>query len=529
MAVLAGATVVCAQEAENEALVRKAKHRLYSRLYAERTQAVEDLVALSEKHPHLVGSEILSVLDQDDQRARLLALTVISRMSYAPALPRLARELTRLSSRDFYERAAWLGAFVNFGREAERYILENGLEKDPLGQKVLGEIAVHDALKYITDFYDQDPDGNPGWYDGQFDGLKKRGRAAVFGLMRLVETYFGEDPLWMDPEKVNLYEVRWHAVFGLGEFRDDAALPLLHRVIRDVDRALAEKEPDFSSDQISSVANRARQTAVIACFKIGDREPLVARIQELRDEIDERTNTGFRRSYTEYTVIAQLYWDLALSLSPLKQTDEVVENYKKYMFWQERASIPEEEYAIGQYNIACAYSRANRLDESLEAFFEAIQMRYTELSWAHRDGDLAAMRSLPGYQLARAYAELVGIVHADQIRLSEKRKKIRSALDYIGLAIDKGIEDDAWIDHIRFRSLRDEPEFQWHAARFQAIRGRTADCADHLREYLRLCRSRGVPPEYLTQLDRFPEFESVKTDAAVKAVVQDAAKSGDGR
>jgi tetratricopeptide (TPR) repeat protein len=382
-----------------------------------------------------------------------------------------------------------------------------------------------DVLDFIQAFY-KDPDASPGWFDGQFDGLKPRGKAAIYALLLIVETYFTADPPYFkDFKDVTPSRLRWHALFALGELGDPVSLPLLHRVVLEGGEAAQAKERSTQSETGLDV----ERTAVVACWKLGDREPLLERIQKMRREIEELKQSS-RRDITDMqdraAKIASVYWDLAILLSPLDQTEEVIECYRKYMAWKAQDGKPNDtsmaQY-MAQYNIACAYAKAERPREALTALLKAVQMGYTEVNWPQKDGDLAALHALPEFNLALAMAWLRRNAGPD-IQTEPKAENRRNALLQVRLAMERGLSDPSWFSNAMFTSLREEPEFHWCAARCFARAGDAEACAARIARYAESARAQGGEPDRLPDVLASEDFVKVKDHPAVRAALAAAGK-----
>ncbi len=57
---------------------------------------------------------------------------------------------------------------------------------------------------------------------------------------------------------------------------------------------------------------------------------------------------------------------------------------------------PEDSYVF--YNLACSYSRAERLSESFAALDRAFKLGYADVKWLAKDPDMANLRRHPAYK-----------------------------------------------------------------------------------------------------------------------------------
>lgn len=497
-----------------------------------RERAVRVLSALGRDHPGTVGPRLLELLDGPAGRRRLLAIRILGEMAYEPAIGRLIDRLAAGDNTDPLERVTLVGALVRFQDAAEQALLDSPHRQNPAARLVLARIAMPDVLAFIDAFFDEE--GNAGWFEGQFDGLKPRGKPALYALILIAESHF----LASDPEYLGTrgYDYRWLALHGLGEFGDAEALGVLRRVAEEIDSALCFQGSDIAS--IESSKRRAVQNAAVACWKCGDREVLVRHLRHLREEI-ENLERGFAsvRSWgspppDQAATLADLYWNLAVCLSPLRLTEEVVRAYRKNMEWGRIAGKLPSQFAVAQYNIACTYSRSGMPEKGLEAFYQAIDLGYMDTGWVLKDGDMEKVRALPEFELALAYVEILKVRENPTPILVRRHK--RAALNRIGDAVSRDISDPAWIADQRFASLWNEPLFAWHAARFHARRGDGAAAAAALRRAMQI--ERRHTPESLDvevpieTVPLSPDFDRVREHPDLRAFLAEhgLARPGNG-
>jgi adenylate cyclase len=73
---------------------------------------------------------------------------------------------------------------------------------------------------------------------------------------------------------------------------------------------------------------------------------------------------------------------------------------EKAINWGKRAQAIDPEEPVVQYNIACIYSLAGKIELALDCFEIAIQLGYASLEWAENDVDLDPIRDQPRFQKA---------------------------------------------------------------------------------------------------------------------------------
>ncbi|MHC5037527.1 MAG: HEAT repeat domain-containing protein [Planctomycetota bacterium] len=518
----------------NDSSIEKALKALQSRYFDEREGAIRTLTLLGKENPDAVGKAVLGLLTVPDNRLRILAIRILGQIEYQPALGQMARLIAKVDRTDPLERAALIEAFVKFGRTGEAHLLKTGADRKPLGRMILGRIALKEVLAFIKTFFGEED--SPGWFDGQFDRLKPRGKPAVYGLLLIVETFFtpGQESILGDQAE-NSDTIRWLAIHGLGEFRDPVAVPLLKELIQNLETS--EREIGIGAN---NTLRQAIRTAAIACWKCGDQEPLIGLIKRIRNEIEEKKSRIPRLSTQDWEGLADLYWDLAISLSTHGLVEEVVEAYKKNIYWRRKwesalyEENPPRSYNVAQYNIACTYAKAGMAKEGLEAYYQAIKMGYTNHEWPIKDGDLKAVQNLPEFDLALAYTYIVKMGDSVTVAVIHQRNR-RNALIHIGRAVSRGLTDSSWLEHDRFAPVRREGEFHWHAARFHARAGRAEACARWLRSGLErqdAVNTKRLPKKWvlyipLEEIAGNPDFAKVRDHAAVRAVLRERGKGGD--
>ncbi|GEM_PF-3113449 len=539
----AGRRLTAAEAPEKETrTLQAALQDLRSRYFDRRREALQTIIEAGRRRPDAVGETLMPLLEDDDLRTRLLVARALGEIHYAPALDAMADLLFRRETSPL-ERTTLLEAFVKYDREAEEYIFRIGADDDPLGRMIIGRIAMPAVVEYIDSFFLEGD--QTGWFRGQFDGLKHRGKAAVYALMLIVESYFvTPEPDYLAKRAANY---RWLALHGLGEFGDPVAVPLLKRVIRDIEEALELKE--YSPENKESARQDAIRCASIACWNCGEREPLIRYIHTLREKIDLETSQYHPTRYVfgqgidqRADEIAVLYWNLAISLSTLDLVDEVVESYRQYVRWKKKAyarvTDDGQEWAVGFYNIACTYARAERPDEGIQALFRAVEEGYQDTEWAQKDGDLENVRARPAFDLAIAYAHVMRMKQSWEIPVIRERSR-RKALRWVRRAVDRDLRDPAWLEdpacRRRFAPLSRDPAFHWNAARFYARAGLPEKCASRLRDALEADARRketrppgdGEPAVDLAKILSATDFSAVRDHPAVRDLLREQGLIGE--
>jgi tetratricopeptide (TPR) repeat protein len=517
--------------------IENALEALRSRFFDEREKGIRSLVSLARTRKVAVGERILPLLEDPDPRLRLLGIRLLGEIAYKPSLPKIASLIPEMDTAGPWERATLIEAFEKFGTEAERHILERGFDSNPLGRIILGRSALPDVLQYIKDFFGED--GSPGWYDGQFDALRPRGKSAIYALMLIVETYYSPDDLTiLEAKSEDAFDILWLSVHGLGELGDPTAVPILKSITQNAE-SISKKWTRISNRPPEIILRVIQRNTAIACWKCGDREPLVQRVRNLREEISELVSrvkssarTRFRwegSTNQQMSDLSDLYWDLAISLSSFGLVEEVVEAYRRNMYWKKRLGDPPQDYAVAQYNIACAWSKADKPRKGLQALQEAFRMGYDGLEWIEKDGDMRSVRALPEYQLVIAHVHVGRMKDVAGLDEEEHQKALSEALRRVGTAVTFGITDPSWVDSRKLLPVRNEPAFHWHAARFHAKAGRAETCARCLETALALdaARMQNQDPEErkpafrIEEVETSPEFLTVRNHPAIRTVLKE--------
>ena len=73
---------------------------------------------------------------------------------------------------------------------------------------------------------------------------------------------------------------------------------------------------------------------------------------------------------------------------------------EKAINWGKRAQVIDPDEPVVQYNMACIYSLAGKIEQALDCFEIAIQLGFASLEWADNDSDLDPIRDQPRFQKA---------------------------------------------------------------------------------------------------------------------------------
>lgn len=198
------------------------------------------------------------------------------------------------------------------------------------------------------------PEGNWGFYDGQFKEIEAMGQGAVPYLLELFR------------DESRDRGVRTLALEALGDMNDPGVIQKL----RDL----------YSNEDYAAF----RESIVFTLAKLGDRH--------LADVMLENIKKLFDQAKGNPQMQAQIYGELAHIYARLEMQREAIDSYKKAI------ELDSEHAYMHYYNMACAFSVMNRIDEGLDALKKAIEHGYEDYDWMMLDGDLNNLRKDPRFK-----------------------------------------------------------------------------------------------------------------------------------
>jgi len=198
------------------------------------------------------------------------------------------------------------------------------------------------------------PEGNVGFYEGQFNELVKMGKGVTPFLLEIFRNETRPHPL------------RSLSIDAFGEIQDKSVIPKLREFYENEDYA------------------PFRSSIVFTLAKLGDMHYANQLINSYREYIQKNPDNPQAQ--------AEGYSALAHAYARLEKQEEAIDCYKKAIDLN-----PENAY-IHYYNMACAYSVMKRVEEGLEALKKAIDNGYDDHDWMMLDGDLNNLRKDPRFK-----------------------------------------------------------------------------------------------------------------------------------
>jgi tetratricopeptide (TPR) repeat protein len=192
------------------------------------------------------------------------------------------------------------------------------------------------------------PEGNYGFYDGQFKEIEAMGKASIPWLLELFRDESNEMP------------VRVLALEALGDMKDNSVIPKLRELIYN------ESYSQFQRPIAFTLA------------KLGD--------QTFSDMIIDRYKNYIRNSEGQPRAQASGYSGLAHAYSRLKKHEKAIECYKKVI------ELDPESAPGSYYNMACSLAKLKRVEDAVSTLQKAVDAGYDDWQWMSMDGDLAPLR-----------------------------------------------------------------------------------------------------------------------------------------
>jgi tetratricopeptide (TPR) repeat protein len=197
------------------------------------------------------------------------------------------------------------------------------------------------------------PEGNVGFYEGQFKELESMGKGVVPFLLEIFKDESRPAPM------------RSLSLEALGDLKDPGAVTTLRELYANEDYA------PFHEAMIFTLA------------RLGDMELADKQIQGLKQYIENAE--GSEEAQAEgYTRLAHAY-------ARLNRNEDAIECYKKAI------ALNPDSAASSYYNMACAYAVLKRVDDGIDALRKAVDAGYDDYDWLQLDGDLNNLRKDPRF------------------------------------------------------------------------------------------------------------------------------------
>ncbi|RME77053.1 MAG: hypothetical protein D6785_13060, partial [Planctomycetota bacterium] len=217
------------------------------------------------------------------------------------------------------------------------------------------------------------PSGGYGYYEGQFDDLKKIRYMAASSLIQILSnpdffkqvqyptssSPYGEYLYKRKQKDYQLdYKIRYLALMAVGDLQ-----------IQEAKKVLIEIYKKDSSLQ---------DTAATSLYKLGEKKYLLDLIGSLEKSLASHPSLGKR---------LRIYTDLAHLYRGIGNFDKTIEYYKKALVYSRDKIL--------YYNLACAYCSAKKTKEALKALEKAVKYGYRDYNWMLMDRDLDYIKKNP--------------------------------------------------------------------------------------------------------------------------------------
>jgi len=198
------------------------------------------------------------------------------------------------------------------------------------------------------------PEGNVGFYEGQFKELEAMGKGAIPLLLEIFRDESRPAPM------------RSLSLEALGDLKDPSVVTTLRELYANEDYA------------------PFHEAIIFTLARLGDMELANKQIQGLKQFIENSEGNEETQ--------AEGYSRLAHSYARLNRNEDAIECYKKAI------ALNPDSASNNYYNMACAYAVLKRIDDGIEALRKAVDTGYADYDWMQLDGDLNNLRKDPRFQ-----------------------------------------------------------------------------------------------------------------------------------
>lgn len=338
--------------AEDAAALDGLIEKLRSRSMRDRREAAEALGHVGDS----AVPRLLPLLDDQDGRVQRAAMTALGLIGSETSVRPL---LKFMDAQDSEVRDLALKILEGVALQKPEAMKAVAAASPELANKI-EQLMDRALVKDIEALFKRQtmPDGNSGFFTGQYTELKRLGPGGVRVLTKMFS-----DPgfKWSDDEGVNPGKFRSMAGDALGEVGDQS----VQQVLRDM-----VTSGDF------------RETAAAALHKLGDPGPAAEIEKEFRDQLDG-ANAQRGMEYFAWVKLSQHY-------AKTDQNDKALEAYDELIKIQPAAT--------NHYNRACCLARLGRKEEGVAEFRRAVSMGFQSGEWAAFDKDLDNLRGEPEFQ-----------------------------------------------------------------------------------------------------------------------------------
>ncbi|MBI5360283.1 MAG: HEAT repeat domain-containing protein [Planctomycetes bacterium] len=306
--------------------------------------------------------QLVSALESEKFYVRLYSLQILGEIKSAKAVPAIVKILSDSQNQEI-KGAAREALMANYGAVKE-YLAKNkaagpGLIKefDEL-QKIGYRVELEKCLLELIP-----ENGMPGFYEGQFDGLKKLGRDVLPFLIEMAREEYEFVYIKDDYKKRAATGL---AVDSLGMLGDESVIPVLKAVYEDYGLT----EGGFGD------------SAAYALYRLGQKDIVDEWEQDLKNNVDGGINVGNKTSA------------LAILYVRTNQIDKAIAQYE--------SSLPQMNNffpILGNtyYNLSCLYSTKKDIKKALEYLRLAVENGYDDYEWITMDGDMKPLMKEPEF------------------------------------------------------------------------------------------------------------------------------------
>ncbi|NUM35567.1 MAG: tetratricopeptide repeat protein [Candidatus Brocadiae bacterium] len=230
------------------------------------------------------------------------------------------------------------------------------------------------------------PQGGFGFYEGQFQKMLYLQEDAIDPLL---EIFVNKDYLFVNIEQQekewNAYTIRYLAGEAIAQFE-----PWMKQKKIKVINALT----NMAMNSADSKEEQLREIAMTALYFLGVKQYLQERIAESQMNIKHYEDIIASQKFfvDEYKhKLAESYSELGMIYLRIREGKTGIEMLKKAISLDPRNGLV-------YYNLACAYSCLNQIEDALDTLEEAVIRGYNDFQWMLKDGDLRNLHNQKRFQ-----------------------------------------------------------------------------------------------------------------------------------
>jgi tetratricopeptide (TPR) repeat protein len=315
---------------------------LRSRFHGDREEAVEVLGSLGERAVATLEQSLAS----DYPEERTCALRALCRAAPERAATVLVESVMH---ENISVRVAAVRAARSLDFDAARALLRRASELPQDKLEVFRSIIASACQRHVEEELRKVVNGigGRGFFHGMYSDISDLGSVVEPALSKIAS----------DPS----HGLAEPAASALGELGDKAAIPALMAAYKQ------------GSGQL-------RETAAAALHRLGEHGPFEEMEKEYKEGSEDGNSFSLRNLGHFYSRAGEY-----------EKSEKIIRD----MMGLSGGS------SIDHFNLACALSRQDKLDEALEEFKKAVEKGFTSVEWMKIDGDIAKLRATEEFQ---AYA-----------------------------------------------------------------------------------------------------------------------------